>query len=159
MKYLKDHGQGWDDIHLRLIGDGPERATLEAGAAKLGVADRIEFIGAIPNESLPDWLLSSDVFVSPLTGTALREAAICGLPIIAYDYDWVKGFLRHNVDALLVPLRDVAAFGHAVLRLKQDIALRKALGDAARALAAKLWMPDDLCDSLQTLCREIGDVY
>ncbi len=157
MKYLADHGLGRDDIRLRLVGDGPERAVLEASAATLGVADRIEFVGAIPNERLPDWLLSSDVFVSPLTGSALREAAVCGLPIVAYDRDWVKGCLHHGVDALLVPSRDVAALGEAVLRLKQDVALRKALANSARALAARLWMPDGLGDSLRALRREVGD--
>jgi glycosyltransferase involved in cell wall biosynthesis len=133
---------------LRLIGDGPERPRLEALARELGIVDHVEFVGVIPNEDLPQHLLRARAFVSTLTGTSLREAALCGLPVVAYDIDWLSGLLVHEQNALLVPHRDFVALGRELRRLLGDAALRRRLSENIRGLARQLWSTESVASSL-----------
>lgn len=146
---LAREGQVDRPARLTLVGDGPERAALEAQAEKLGLGAVVRFAGAVPNAALPDALFSADIFVSPLTGTALREAALCGLPIVAYDMDWVSGLLRHEETALLVAPGDIGGLAREVLRLVQDEALRERLSRNMRQLAWRLWSPSAVEESLR----------
>ena len=72
------------DVDAVVIGDGPERGRLEALAARLGVADRIEFLGARPHAEMPGLLCSGDLAVFPslveATSVAALECMACGLP-------------------------------------------------------------------------------
>lgn len=140
---------GGEIFRLRLVGSGPEEASLRQAAQAAGVADHIEFAGRVENADLPRVFDACDVFVSTLTGTSLREAALCGLPIVAYDMDWVHGFLRDEEDALLVPPRDVPAMAGQIHRLSMDKQLRKRLADNAGALARRLWSLESVGRSLE----------
>ena len=69
-----------------IVGDGPERARLEALAKELDVSDRVWFHGQLPNDEALRVVGSSDVFVLPSTdeafGVAYVEAMAAGLPAI-----------------------------------------------------------------------------
>jgi len=144
-KELCDYGI---QIRLNLIGEGPEKTRLERLARELGVERMIKFVGSIPNEDLPKHLLDADVFVSTLTGTALREAALCGLPIVAYNFDWIQGLLKHEETALLVRSGNYQGMASQVLRLVCDEKLRSRLSQNVRVLAEGLWSPEGLRESL-----------
>jgi len=77
------------EIHLALVGDGPERAGLQAQAERLGVAERVHFLGAKPHDALPAYYAAADAMVlaSSREGWAnvLLEAMACGTPVIASD--------------------------------------------------------------------------
>jgi glycosyltransferase involved in cell wall biosynthesis len=72
---------------LVIIGEGEERAALQALAQRLGVADRVTLTGALPQAALPGWYSSADVLVlaSSREGWAnvLLEAMACGTPVVA----------------------------------------------------------------------------
>lgn len=74
-------------LRVVIIGDGPIRAELEAQAARLGIADRVIFTGAIYDEaSLAPWFLSSDLFVYPRNiGLSLQHAMGYGVPVVTTD--------------------------------------------------------------------------
>lgn len=136
-------------VTLTLIGDGPDRAALEELVDELGVRSFVTFSGQIRNEDLPEYLLRSHVYVSPLTGMSLREAAICGVPIVAYDMDWIQGFLKHEETALLVAAGDYNEMGRQVLRLAEDENLRQQLSANIRIFAQRFWSPQSVKDSLR----------
>lgn len=73
-------------LHYRVVGDGPKRAALEALARELGVADRVEFTGAVPHEQALRLSREATIFVMPSTeeafGVAYIEAMAAGLPAI-----------------------------------------------------------------------------
>jgi phosphatidylinositol alpha-1,6-mannosyltransferase len=78
-------------VRYAIVGDGPERASLEEQARKAGVADITFFAGAVPEDELPQWYRAADVFVLPNRldgvdfegfGIVLLEAAASGLPVI-----------------------------------------------------------------------------
>jgi len=70
---------------LDVIGEGPQRAALTDQARRLGIADRVTFLG--PREDVPRILLGADLLIHPAyhenTGTVLVEALVAGLPAIA----------------------------------------------------------------------------
>jgi glycosyltransferase involved in cell wall biosynthesis len=74
---------------LAVVGDGPEREHLEALAARLGIAGRTRFAGALARTELPDAYASADAFVFPSAsetqGLVLVEALAAGLPVVAVD--------------------------------------------------------------------------
>ncbi|QXT35526.1 glycosyltransferase family 4 protein [Sphingomonas sanguinis] len=77
------------DVTVRIVGDGPDRAALEALAAELGVTGRVEFLGHRPREEALAILAAGDVFVqiSLFEGHSLGlvEAAKLGMPIVVSD--------------------------------------------------------------------------
>jgi glycosyltransferase involved in cell wall biosynthesis len=135
-------------VKLYLVGDGPQKVHLCRLADSLKVASLIEFVGPVLNQDLPRYLVSSDVFVSPLTGQSLREAAIAGLPVVAYDMDWVSGFLKHEETALMVRPGDCQEMARQVLRLMTDDTLRASLSRNIKELGLNLWVPRGLRDCL-----------
>jgi len=153
MGVLRARGHTADRLHLRLIGGGPLEAELRAQISGLGLDDQITLAGAIPNDQVVDSLLAADAFVSPLTGSSLREAMFCRLPVIAYERDWVVGLFKNGEDALLVENRNVEAMADAVERLIADPELRQALGSAGRRIARRFWS----IDGCEAACRRIHE--
>jgi glycosyltransferase involved in cell wall biosynthesis len=133
---------------LTIVGDGPRRAELERLSAELGVARSVEFAGAVPNDRLPALYAGAALYVSTVTGTSLREAALCGLPIVSYAIPWVANTFSDGVNALIVPFGDHRALAAAVRRLMRDEALRLALVKGAGALARELWSTERLAPAL-----------
>lgn len=127
------------DFYLTIVGDGPERDYLLNLAETLKVNDKIRLIGYLKNEDLVDYYLKADVYVSPLTGTSLREAGLCGLPIVAYNTDWIRGILKHEENALLVPVRDVKCLAREIIRLSEDEIFRMRMSKNIKKLAWKMW--------------------
>jgi glycosyltransferase involved in cell wall biosynthesis len=66
---------------------------------------------------------------------SLIEAAACALPLVATDVPSCREVVTHEVDGLLVPVKDAAALAGAIVRLHQDPALARKLGLAARQRA------------------------
>lgn len=75
------------DMHLAIIGEGPEKQALQQLASSLGVAGRIEFLGSLPQSELPRYYSAADALVlaSSREGWAnvLLEAMACGTPVVA----------------------------------------------------------------------------
>ncbi|MCJ8158195.1 glycosyltransferase [Sphingomonas sp. LaA6.9] len=76
-------------VTLALAGEGSDRAKLEAQAARLGVSERVRFLGSIAHEALPGWLAAADVMALPSSSEGLAnawvEALACGTPIVISD--------------------------------------------------------------------------
>jgi glycosyltransferase involved in cell wall biosynthesis len=125
------------DWRLKIYGDGPDRAALEAQAAELGIASSVSFEGA--TSQVPAALRSGSIFVSasraegfPMT---LLEALACGLPCVAFDCaPGVREILR---DGTLVSLGNTEAFADELGKLIDDGALRGTLAKAAPESVAR----------------------
>lgn len=120
-------------LRVVFIGDGPERARLEAAAAARGLTERIVFAGAIPDAR--DYFAAFDLFAltSRTEGTpmVLFEAMAGGVPIVATAVGGVPDVLTDGT-ALLVASEAPAAFAAAVTATLADPA-----GVATRTAAAK----------------------
>lgn len=153
LKCLVEGSKGFISYRLRIVGDGPCREELETLALSLGVQHCVEFSGAVSNESLVEEYAAADVFVSPLTGTSLREAALCAMPLVAYGIDWVPGVFTDGEDILLAEGGDYEGLAKRVELLYDDAALRRKLSGNVRELAWRLFaMP---MDARETIGKEL----
>lgn len=122
-----------------IVGDGEEKANLELRAGELGISGRVVFEGAKQSRQLEQYYATATAFISPLTGTALREAALSGVPIVAYDCDWVRGVFEDNHNALLVEYRNVSMLAKRVAELLANPQLQATLSANAMNLANLQW--------------------
>jgi glycosyltransferase involved in cell wall biosynthesis len=120
--------------HLVIAGDGPEQRALLLLARRLGVAQRLHLVGALPREELAGLLAAADIYLFPSRwetfGLAGVEAAMAGLPIVAADLPVLREVLG-DLDPELVRFHapeDAAALAREVA------ALAAALPDGARRL-------------------------
>lgn len=126
---------------LVLVGDGPDRATLERQAAGLGVAGRVMFAGAVDGAAggLLEYLAAADVCAAPSRnegmGRALVEAMALGLPVVGTDVGGIPDVIGRDEAGRLIPTDDSAALAAALAELGRDGRLREKLGDAARTRA------------------------
>jgi glycosyltransferase involved in cell wall biosynthesis len=124
--------RGVNDINLTFLGDGPDRAALEAQTAAEGLTDHVHFAGIVPDPHM--WLNRSQVLVhsAPLEpfGLVVLEAKACGVPSIGFRQGGIAEVIRHGEDGYLVPFNDVDSFCNAVIKLKNDPLLWQKMSDA-----------------------------
>ena len=127
-----------EEVRGLVIGDGPERERLESEAASRGLADRIEWTGALPPREAVAALAGCHVMAMPSVdeafGVAYTEALACGLPAIGCAGEPGPQEIAALTDAmLLVPPRDPAALASAV---EDALAWHEGFGAAAARAAA-----------------------
>ncbi len=136
---LKIVNAKYPNTELTIIGSGPEQELLINLIKEYGLENNTKLLGYIPNENLPEYLLSSDIFVSPLTGCSFREAAFCGLPIVAYNLDWIKGFLTHKVNFYGVEKSDCKQLAQGIIEVYESEKLREKLSVNITKFAKDNW--------------------
>ena len=104
------------------------------------------FVGSVPQEDLPSYYASADLFCAPSLGgesfgIVLVEAMAMGLPVVCSDIGGYRDLLRDNREGLLVPPRDPEALADALGALLDNPARRAALAEAARSSAARYAWP------------------
>jgi glycosyltransferase involved in cell wall biosynthesis len=158
-EYLIEALSRLPEAALILGGLGPLTGELTELARRLGVAERIEFAGRIPDADLPAYYHACDVFclpsVSPAEafGLVQLEAMACGKPVVGCELGngttWVN---RNDFSGLVVPPADAGALADALRRLQADEGLRRRLGAQGRERAYSEF-------SIQAMARGTLDVY
>jgi glycosyltransferase involved in cell wall biosynthesis len=129
---------------LHVLGDGPERAALEARATRLGTADRVEFAGFLDNPY--PWFRHADLFVLPSRyegfPNVVLEALALGTPVVAFACPGGSAVVD-GVNGWTVPSGDVGALADRIAAAlagprpdRPRIAASVADHDAARVMAA-----------------------
>jgi glycosyltransferase involved in cell wall biosynthesis len=136
------------DVEAVVIGDGPERARLERLAADLGVADRIDFLGARPNADMPGLLCSAELAVFPslmeATSVAALEAMACGVPVAASRVGGLPEIVDDSVGGLFEP-GDPEALASRVCALLRGDTLGTLAAEARRRVIER-WSNERLVD-------------
>ncbi len=119
------------DWNWAVIGSGPEQEPLARQAAQLGISERIQWLGHLPEDAKWRALASADVFVLPSLhegfGVVNLEAMACGLPIVTTPVGGQSDFLQPERNAILVPPADVPSLTLALRRMLTDGDLRNRL--------------------------------
>lgn len=128
---------------LRLVGDGPQREALAEQALRLGVRERVDFVGAVSPEKMPDELAAMDVAVAPypelpdfyFSPLKLYEYLAAGVAIVASDIGPCSEILDGGGLGVLVRPGDPTELAAVLAGLRSDARLRTELGQAARHAA------------------------
>lgn len=124
---------------LTIVGDGPERAYLQAEARRLGLAGRVTFEGVLASSRMPAFYRELDALVVPSRsrpnwveqfGRVLIEAMACGVPVVSADSGEIPGVVGQA--GLIFPEDDAPALRDHLARLMCDDALRTRLARQGR---------------------------
>jgi glycosyltransferase involved in cell wall biosynthesis len=130
--------------HLAIAGDGDLAEELRARAVARGVADRVHFLGDLPQDAVGAWFAAADVAVVPsvrddsgnvdgLPNTVL-EALASGTPLVSTTAGGIGSVVEHGRTGVIVPERDPRALAAAVAELLREPERRAGLGRAGRTL-------------------------
>ena len=129
---------------LLIVGDGEERPNLERQARDLGVAARVRFAGAVPQESVVEYMQAADAFLALAdlsnAGNPLLEAMSCGLPAVAVDAGDTRSLVCDGETGRLLASGAPDAVARRAVELANDVEARRRLGEGARRYAeAHFW--------------------
>jgi glycosyltransferase involved in cell wall biosynthesis len=124
------------NLHLIVVGDGPEAASLRSQAGASGISGDVTFAGAVAFEDTPAFYRTADVFAlssafdnSP---NVVLEAMASGLPMVTTDVGGVAEFVSDPRGGIIVPNGDVHAFAAALDTLLGAKDLARSAGDYNR---------------------------
>jgi glycosyltransferase involved in cell wall biosynthesis len=141
---------------LRIVGDGSERANLEALVEESGIRDRVSFVGW--SSDSPTWYAAADVVIltSEREGTplALIEAAAAARPVVATDAGGVADVVEDGVTGFVTPRENPDLFAQRLSTLLGDVELRARFGAAGQAGSGR-WSAGRLVTDLQAVYREL----
>ena len=128
------------DLHLVIIGSGPEEDHLREMARLQGLTSRIHLVGHVPYDEVPNWLAMADFFafasVSESHPLSMLEALAAGLPVLAIPCPGVEDTIVDGHNGLFSP-EAVDAFAVRMQRLATDASLRARLAAGARETCAQ----------------------
>jgi glycosyltransferase involved in cell wall biosynthesis len=154
IRKLRDRGV---DAALILIGDGPERATLEERARELGLIEGIHFVG-FQNDVGP-WFHAFDVLLltsrSEGTPVSAIETLASGRPVVATDVGGTRDVVNDGVSGFLVPFGDVTAAAERLERLAREPELRARMGAAGQTFALASYSVPRLVGDIDRLYRSL----
>ena len=131
---------------LVIVGDGPERSSLEALAAELGVAHRVAWKGVLAQAALVPLYRQARAVVMPSRGEGLGlvavEAQLCATPVVAYADGGLLDVVRPDHGGTLVPCGDVQALAEAIAKVTRSAETIVQLGELARADMLQRFTPD-----------------
>jgi glycosyltransferase involved in cell wall biosynthesis len=128
--------RGNDALELLIVGDGPDRASLEAQATRLGLADKVTFAGRCGEHETLDHIARSDILVlsSFMEGLpiVLMEAMAIGTAVVASRVAGIPELVEDGRTGLLFTPSDWAELAASLGRLVDDEGLRVKLAAAAK---------------------------
>jgi L-malate glycosyltransferase len=142
---------------LVLVGDGPDRTEAADEARRLGVGDRVVFLGK--QDSVAELLSCADLFLLPSEsesfGLAALEAMASGVPVVATCTGGIPEVVEHGVTGFLAEVGDVDGMAEAGIELLRDSARWAAASLAAEALAAERFAANVVVPRYEAYYRKV----
>ena len=136
---------------LVIVGDGPQRGSLESLAAELGIGDRVRFAGE--QADVAPWLHAFDLFCLPSYANegvpqALMQAMACGLAVLTTPIGAIPEIVNDGVTGVFTAPRDPEMLAARLEALLRDSARRAQLGERAARFAHERFGEDRMVDRM-----------
>jgi colanic acid/amylovoran biosynthesis glycosyltransferase len=123
-------------VRLRLLGTGPEIASLRKQTAQNRIVDSVIFEGAMNQDRIRSFYAVADLFCLPSFAeglpVVLMEAMAMGIPCVSTQITGIPELIRNGTDGLLVAPSDLDALVEALAKLMDDEALRERFSRSGR---------------------------
>ena len=145
------------DVQLKIVGHGRKEDQLRELARNLGVSEKVEFLGKIENEDLPEIYRNAHLFVHPGIweepfGRSVLEAMASGLPVITSDVGAPPELI--NGCGLTFTAGRADELANVISIILDDVELRKELGIKARNKALKEYNADSIVERIENVYLE-----
>jgi glycosyltransferase involved in cell wall biosynthesis len=151
-------------VRVVLIGEGPQRQKLAQLASELGIGDRVEFTGPLPQARLAEVYAGADLFVlasviiersgkRDVIPNVLAEAMAMRLPVVATSVSGITELVTDGVSGRLVGPNDPAALARVIAELLDDPAQRQRLAAEGAATVARMFDREVNIEELAALFR------
>lgn len=144
--------------NLVIIGTGNEHNKLRNLAKKLGLTNKVKFMGDISEEVMPEYYSKCTIFVLPSTerseafGISQLEAMASGKPIVSTNIPtgvpWIN---QNNTTGIIIPPKNSTAISEAINKLLANEELRNKLGNSGRDRVEKFFSKEKMLDELSRL--------
>ncbi|MDS0281582.1 glycosyltransferase family 4 protein [Haloarcula onubensis] len=152
------------DATLRFVGDGDERSRLEALTERLGLADRVEFVGLVDREAVPAHINGAAVGLAPIKDTSelayamptkAYEYLACGVPLVVTGRGEVRRFVEDSGGGRHAEV-DPAAIAEELDALLDSPERRRRLGTAGREHVVEAYDRANIADRLEDLLSSLA---
>ena len=147
------------DWECTIVGEGPQRESLQLLAEKSGIKNSVKLPGAVVHERLVALLAESQIGIAPSRregfGMACLEQCAAGLPVIASKSGGLEDIVLDGETGLIVPVENPDKMARAIEKLLDNSALRIRMGNAGKKRAQKEFSSDVAADKLIGIYDEI----
>jgi glycosyltransferase involved in cell wall biosynthesis len=146
-------------VMLVMVGDGPGAQNLRAQVQALGLEARVRMPGN--QDDVVPWLRALDVFALPSYANegvpqAIMQAMACGIPVVSTEVGAIGEIVREGETGLMVAPQDAEALRAALVRLKDDAALRERLARSAHEFARAHFAEQTMLERMERVCLQVA---
>ena len=147
-------------MELQLIGEGEEKAALQARAKELAIENRVKFLGRVEHQLLPQFYQKAHVFVLPSKNEGMSNAALealaSGLPLIVSGTGGMQELVSDGQNGLFVDPSDTTVFAKKLVELATSQEKIVAFGSESRRRAEARGWDKVAANFRQALVESIG---
>ena len=142
---------------LLMVGEGPERASAQALARRLGLEDHVRFLGR--QDRIEELTGVADVFLLPSElesfGLSALEAMACAVPVVGSDAGGLPEVVKHAETGFLLPVGDIEGMAARTIEILKDEEHWRCLGQAGRRRAAALFGADRVVSQYERFYEKV----
>jgi glycosyltransferase involved in cell wall biosynthesis len=163
LKAVQTVVNNFEEIELRVVGDGKERSNLERMVRQLELGKHVVFLGHLPDDKLIAEYCGASLFTLASRqegiGIVFLEAMACGLPVVATDSGGSADPVVHGQTGFLVPVGDWSTLAQYMLQVLKNPRLAQRLGSAGRKKAVKEYSFGVISHQLDSIYAEVFNVH
>lgn len=147
------------DARFIFCGDGKEKQNIEKMIEMLGISNYVHLAGVIEHNSLPVYLNSGDLYVTPSlsdgTSVSLLEAFACGLPVVVTDIPANLELVKDGENGLIAAVKNPNSLTEKIVTLLENDELRQMMGERNRAIVEENFNWDKNFEVIEKVYREL----
>jgi len=150
------------NLSLTIIGDGPERISLEPQVINMNLKDRVKFLGSIPNEDLPKYINNASLVVIPSRcketfGLVAVESAWMARPVVAANTGGLAEIVVDGETGFLVDMENSLTIANAIVTLLSQPEKAASMGLAGRLRVQKEFSLAKFVDAYDLLYKHLAN--